>query len=129
MVEGNDINRRVAMLMLEKVGCRADAVNNGQDAIADTVKETPYDVILMDCQMPIMDGFEATRQIRRWEATRTGVRNIRIIAMTANAFREGARPLAPVAGMNNYLSKPMRIESLHAALQEVSDSLAKTSST
>jgi signal transduction histidine kinase/DNA-binding response OmpR family regulator len=121
VVEDNEINRRVAMLMLEKAGCRADFVKNGKEAV-DTVKETPYDVILMDCQMPIMDGFEATRQIRRWEATRTGVRNIRIIAMTANAFRED-RELCLAAGMNNYMSKPMRIEILRSMLEEPLDPL------
>jgi CheY-like chemotaxis protein len=110
--------------MLEKIGCPANVVGNGRDAV-DTIKRTPYDVILMDCLMPVMDGFEATRQIRQWEATHTGLRNIRIIAMTANALREDC-DLCLAAGMDSYISKPMRIASLQAALQEVSNSLLKT---
>jgi len=123
LAEGNDINRRIALLMLEKIGCTADVVGNGRDAV-NSVKRTPYDVVLMDCLMPVMDGFEATRQIRKWEATRTGVRGLRIIAMTANALREDC-DLCLVAGMDSYISKPIRIPSLRAALQEVSESLLK----
>jgi signal transduction histidine kinase/CheY-like chemotaxis protein len=124
VAEGNDINRRIALLMLEKIGCRADAVGNGRDAV-DTVKRTPYDVILMDCLMPVMDGFEATRQIRKWEATHTGLRNIRIIAMTGNALREDC-DLCLSAGMDSYISKPLRLAILRAALQDCSKSLLKT---
>jgi len=127
VAEGNDINRRIALLMLEKIGCTADFVGNGRDAV-NTAKRTPYDVILMDCLLPVIDGFEATRQIRKWEATNAGVRNIRIIAMTANALREDC-DLCLAAGMDSYISKPIRIKSLRDALQEVSDSLLKTSST
>jgi two-component system sensor histidine kinase/response regulator len=116
IAEDNEINRRVALLMLEKAGCHADFVSNGKETV-DAVKRIPYDVILMDCQMPIMDGFEATRQIRQWEATHTGLRSIRIIAMTANAFRED-RDLCLASGMDGYISKPMRMEGLKAALQE-----------
>jgi signal transduction histidine kinase/CheY-like chemotaxis protein len=126
LAEGNDINRRIALLMLEKIGCTADVVGNGRDAV-NTAKRTPYDVILMDCLLPVMDGFEATRQIRKWEATHTGLRNIHIIAMTANALREDC-DLCLAAGMDSYISKPIRIPSLRAALQEVSDSLLKAGS-
>ena len=126
LAEGNDINRRIALLMLEKIGCSADVVGNGRDAV-NSVKRTPYDVILMDCLLPVMDGFEATRQIRKWEGTRTGVRGIRIIAMTANALREDC-DLCLAAGMDTYISKPIRIPSLRAALQESSDLLLKTAS-
>jgi signal transduction histidine kinase/DNA-binding response OmpR family regulator len=122
VAEGNDINRRIALLMLEKIGCTADVVSNGRDAV-NSVKQTPYDVVLMDCLMPVMDGFEATRQIRKWEATRTGSRGIRIIAMTANAVREDCA-LCLTAGMDNYISKPIRIPSLRAALQEILDAKA-----
>jgi signal transduction histidine kinase/CheY-like chemotaxis protein len=121
VAEDNEINRRVALLMLEKTGCHADFVSNGKETV-DAVKRIPYDVILMDCQMPVMDGFEATRQIRQWEATNTGLRSIRIIAMTANAFRED-RDLCLASGMDGYVSKPMRIESLRDALQEHLDSV------
>jgi CheY-like chemotaxis protein len=124
LAEGNDINRRIALLMLEKIGCAADVVGNGQDAVS-SVKRKPYDVILMDCLLPVVDGFEATRQIRKWEATRTGMRSIRIIAMTANALREDC-DLCLAAGMDTYISKPIRIPSLRAALQESSDLLLKT---
>ncbi|MGA3006712.1 MAG: ATP-binding protein [Opitutaceae bacterium] len=124
VAEDNEINRRVALLMLERTGCRADFVSNGQEAV-DAVKRTPYDVILMDCQMPVMDGFEATRQIRQWETTQIGLPTIRIIAMTANAFRED-RNLCLAAGMDSYVSKPMRIESLRSVLQEYLDTPPKT---
>jgi signal transduction histidine kinase/DNA-binding response OmpR family regulator len=123
LAEGNDINRRIALLMLEKIGCTADVVGNGRDAV-NSAKRTPYDVILMDCLLPVMDGFEATRQIRKWEATHSGVRSIRIIAMTANALREDC-DLCLAAGMDTYISKPIRIPSLRAALQESSDLLLK----
>jgi signal transduction histidine kinase/DNA-binding response OmpR family regulator len=123
LAEGNDINRRIALLMLEKIGCTADVVGNGRDAV-NSVKRTPYDVILMDCLLPVVDGFEATRQIRKWEATRTGLRSIRIIAMTANALREDC-DLCLAAGMDTYISKPIRVSSLRAALQESSDLLLK----
>jgi two-component system sensor histidine kinase/response regulator len=127
VAEGNDIDRRIALLMLEKIGCAADVAGNGRDAVT-TATRTPYDVILMDCHLPVMDGFEATRQIRKWEATRTGLPKIRIIAMTTNALREDC-DLCLAAGMNSYISKPLRIESLREALQEVSDLLLKTGST
>jgi len=119
VAEGNDTNRRIALLMLEKIGCPADAVGNGRDAV-DKAKQTPYDVILMDCLMPVMDGFEASRKIRQWEATHTGLRNLHIIAMTANALREDCA-LCLAAGMDRCISKPMRIASLQAALLEISD--------
>jgi signal transduction histidine kinase/CheY-like chemotaxis protein len=122
VAEANDINRRIALLMLEKLGCPADTAGDGREAV-DKVRRTPYDVILMDCLMPVMDGFEATRQIRQWEATHTGLRGLRIIAMTPNALREDC-DLCLAAGMDNYLSKPMSIVSLRAVLQEISDSKA-----
>lgn len=102
VVEDNLSNQKLARLTLGKTGCEFEMVDNGKAAI-EAVAERVYDAILMDCQMPIMDGFEATRQIREQEQ---GRRNY-IIALTANAIR-GDREKCLEAGMDDYLSKPMK---------------------
>jgi PAS domain S-box-containing protein len=116
VVEDHDINRRMAMLMLEKLGCRADFVCDGQAAV-QAWEKFPYDVILMDCQMPVMDGYEATREIRRREQLfpREERRHVHIVAMTANAMH-GDREKCLAVGMDGYISKPIRIEALQGAL-------------
>ncbi|MEI7728443.1 MAG: ATP-binding protein [Verrucomicrobiota bacterium] len=116
VVEDHDTNRRLALLMLEKLGHRADVAGNGQEAV-EAWERYGYDVILMDCQMPEMDGFEATREIRRRAATRPTGPNlpVKIIALTANALT-GDRERCLACGMDGYISKPVRLEALAAAL-------------
>ncbi|MEI6564309.1 MAG: response regulator [bacterium] len=114
LVEDNATNQLVALKILEKLGYRADAVANGQEALT-ALKALPYDLVLMDCQMPEMDGFEATRRIRH---PHTLVLNpkVPVIAMTAFAMK-GDRERCLTAGMNDYLSKPVNPAELAAALE------------
>jgi signal transduction histidine kinase/CheY-like chemotaxis protein len=112
VVEDNAINQTVAVRTLERMGCRADAVANGVEAL-QVLSLMQYDSVLMDCQMPEMDGYEATREVRRRE---TGLRrHVPIIAMTANAMA-GDREKCLEAGMDDYLAKPIRREELMRTL-------------
>ncbi|MFH0724997.1 MAG: response regulator [Pseudomonadota bacterium] len=116
IAEDNHTNQQVVAGMLDILDCKADVVANGHEAIA-ALSRHPYDLILMDCQMPEMDGFEATRAIRREEA-RSGSRPMTvIIALTANAM-EGDRERCLAAGMNDYLGKPFTIEQLRRLLEQ-----------
>ena len=111
LAEDNPVNQKLAMRLLERMGYRADIANNGEEAIA-AIEESVYDVVLMDVQMPELDGLEATRRIRhRWP----GAAGPRIVAMTANAM-EGDREACLAAGMDDYISKPIRPEVLNMAL-------------
>jgi signal transduction histidine kinase/DNA-binding response OmpR family regulator len=112
VAEDNPVNQKVAVLQLRRLGCCADAVANGHEALAALARR-PYDVVLMDCQMPELDGFEATRLIREGSSASS---RIPIIALTANALN-GDRERCLAIGMNDYLSKPFTLEGLAGVLQ------------
>ncbi|MDB6083647.1 MAG: multi-sensor hybrid histidine kinase [Gammaproteobacteria bacterium] len=114
LVEDNPVNREVAVGMLESLSCRTHAVDNGWQAI-ETINGTNYDAILMDCQMPVMDGLSATAEIRRRELS-SGRPRVPIIALTANAM-EGDRERCLAAGMDDFLSKPFTQQQLAARLK------------
>ena len=111
LAEDNPVNRKIALRLLDRMGYAADVAGNGLEAIA-ALEGARYDVVLMDIQMPELDGLEATRQIRQRWPDGSGPR---IVAMTANAM-EGDRELCIAAGMDDYISKPIRPEALGAAL-------------
>ncbi len=114
LAEDNLVNQMIATKMLEKLGCQVDVAANGQEAV-EMLRMLPYDVVFMDCQMPEMDGFEATRIIRRKEETSDV--HVPIIAMTANAMA-GDRERCLEAGMDDYLSKPVRPVELQRVVRE-----------
>jgi len=114
LAEDNVVNQKLAMRLLQQMGYRADLASNGIEAVESVERQT-YDVVLMDVQMPEMDGLEAARRIvTRWSA---GERP-RIVAMTANAM-QGDREMCIAAGMDDYLTKPIRVERLVEALVNV----------
>ena len=113
VVEDNVFNQKVAAEMLRKLGCRVDVAANGREAV-DMVQTFPYDLVFMDCQMPEMDGYEATAEIRRRDMD---AKHIPIIAMTANAM-QGDRERCLEAGMDDYVSKPVRMEYLTEILSQ-----------
>ncbi len=121
LAEDNPINQKVASTLLENEGHIIDIVGNGEEAVQKN-KKNEYSLILMDVQMPILDGFEATRQIRTWEA---GKKHTPIIAMTAHAMK-GDRERCLEAGMDDYLSKPIDKRSLFAIIQRWSKDMQKT---
>jgi signal transduction histidine kinase/DNA-binding response OmpR family regulator/HAMP domain-containing protein/putative methionine-R-sulfoxide reductase with GAF domain len=115
VAEDNAVNQRFVVRLLEKRGYRADVAANGREATL-ALGRAPYDVVLMDCHMPEMDGFEATQSIRQSE--KGTERHIPIIALTANAM-QGDRESCLAAGMDEYLTKPVKVEELYAAIDRV----------
>ena len=118
LAEDNELNQEIAVTILEEAGFSMEVAGNGRIALDMLQKSEPgyYQLVLMDVQMPEMDGYEATRQIRRLENTQLS--RIPILAMTANAFEEDKQE-ALEAGMNGYIAKPINIKELFAALKEV----------
>lgn len=113
LAEDNAVNQEVALAMLQHAGCRVTSAANGRAAVAQWL-EQPFDLVLMDCQMPELDGFDATREIR---AAETGERaRVPIVALTANAM-EGDRERCLAAGMDDYLAKPFKRSDLVAVLR------------
>jgi PAS domain S-box-containing protein len=115
VAEDNITNQQVALGILKRLGLRADAVANGAETLK-ALETIPYDLVLMDVQMPVMDGLEATRQIRNLQSTVSN-HKIPIIAMTANAM-QGDREICLDAGMNDYVTKPVSQQALAEALDK-----------
>ncbi|WP_234087208.1 ATP-binding protein [Azonexus sp. R2A61] len=113
LVDDNQVNQKVAAALLKKLGCLYGIAGNGREAL-EMLAGGAYDVVLMDCQMPVVDGFEATWRIRQGEAG-DAARQLPIVAMTANAM-EGDREHCLAAGMDDYLAKPIGRDALAAAL-------------
>ena len=112
LAEDNAVNRKLALLILRKFGCRVDVAENGHEA-ADRALHGHYDLIFMDCRMPEMDGFEACRIIR---SRHSGGPHVPIVALTAHALA-GAREECLAAGMDDYLAKPLRPSLLQEMLR------------
>jgi len=114
LAEDNVVNQKLALRLLQRMGYRADVAGNGIEVI-ESIERQPYDLVLMDVQMPEMDGLEATRRITsRWPARDRP----RIVAMTANAMA-GDREQCLAAGMDDYVTKPIRVDELVAALGRI----------
>jgi CheY-like chemotaxis protein len=112
VAEDNVINQKVAVRMLQRLGCEAEVAVNGREALA-ALESIPFDLILMDCQMPEMDGYQAATEIRRRES---GPGRLPIIALTAHAI-QGSREKCLEAGMDDYLSKPINPQTLSEMLR------------
>ena len=115
LVEDNPVNQMVAGKMLEKIGISASFAENGKQALA-RLQEEQYDLVLMDCQMPEMDGFEATRQMRQQKILSIRQSSMPVIAMTANVM-EGDKQRCLDAGMDDYLGKPVKMDELESVIR------------
>jgi len=118
VAEDNSVNQRLAVRLLQKLGYHADVAGNGLE-ILSALEQVPYDVVLMDCLMPELDGYDTTRRIRQQQQTAGSpfhARVIRIVAMTANAM-QGDREKCLACGMDDYVSKPIQLAELRAAME------------
>ncbi len=116
LVEDNPINQMVAQKMLEKVGLKPKLANNGVEAV-QLLNEQTFDLVLMDCQMPEMDGFDATREIRKLAIKATDQNLIPVVAMTANVM-SGDRERCLEVGMDDYIGKPVQRDQLESVLRK-----------
>jgi CheY-like chemotaxis protein len=114
VVEDNAVNQKVAQGLLKKFGIQVDIAANGQEAL-NTLENIPFDLVLMDCQMPVMDGYDATQKIRLLDSKVLN-RNIPIVAMTANSM-QGDRDKCLSVGMDDFISKPVNPSKLQEALK------------
>jgi CheY-like chemotaxis protein len=112
VVEDNAVNQKVAVMLLGKLGVRTDVAGHGREGL-EMVRMMPYDIVFMDCQMPEMNGYEASAEIRRLD---TPAARVPIIALTADVV-EGARERCAAAGMNDFIPKPLQMENLARALR------------
>jgi CheY-like chemotaxis protein len=119
LAEDNMVNAKLAVRLLERLGCRVDVASNGHEALK-MVQSIPFDIVFMDCQMPEMDGFEATRAIRAWEEAsrldKSPDTRLPIVALTANAM-QGDRERCLAAGMDDYITKPLARSDLARVLE------------
>ena len=122
LVEDNVVNRKVITAMLGRLGCQVHSVENGKEAVDVICSGNRPDLIVMDCQTPVMDGFEATRQIRAWESQKKQ-RRLPIVALTAGAF-DADRTRSLEAGMDEFLTKPASMQDLHDTLKKYLPKLA-----
>ena len=120
VAEDNVVNQKVAVRILEKMGIRADVAANGREAV-DMVRLLPYDVVFMDCQMPEMNGYEATAEIRRMEPKS---RRTPIVAMTAEVLGD-CRERCAASGMDAFVTKPIRVQALTETLQQLAPARAR----
>ena len=118
MVEDIELNQIIICDILTELGHQIDIANNGQEAL-DKLKNNDYSMILMDCHMPVMDGYEATKQIRK---TAGNQKSIPIIALTANAFAE-SKEACFAAGMDDFISKPIDMMELELCIKKVQQNL------
>jgi len=116
LAEDNIVNQKVTMTYLSQLGCQADLAENGKQVL-EFMQSKDYDVILMDCQMPLLDGYATTQAIRQLESTAKTSKHVVIIAMTANAFTED-RDRCLAMGMDDFLSKPIRRQQLKETLED-----------
>jgi CheY-like chemotaxis protein len=118
VAEDNIVNQKVATMMLQSLGCYVEIAANGREALR-MLDTTPFDIVFMDCEMPDMDGYEATAEIRRSEDKR----HLPIIAVTAKATK-GDRDYCLQAGMDDYMSKPVKLQDFQAALERWSPKIS-----
>jgi PAS domain S-box-containing protein len=116
LAEDNRANQRLVSTLLRKMRCEVDIVNNGRESVLK-VREQEYSLVLMDCHMPDMDGFEATAEIRKWEAASRASRRLPIVALTASLMDDD-KHRCKLAGMDDFLGKPIQLEELTRAIKQ-----------